>query len=105
MLARTCRSYKIKPSATAATQGTTGLTELTKSALIVGAFDLSLLWMGVQTFVTGRAVPILGEPPALRHASQVVLVEKLTSIPFLTKAPEPVLTHGGKSLPVSRMCR
>ena len=80
-------------------------TKLAKSALIVGAFYLPLLWVGVQAFVTGGAISVLGEPPTLRHASQVVFVEKLTGIPFLTKAPEPVLTHGGESLPVSRMCR
>jgi hypothetical protein len=85
--------------------GNDGPTKLTKSALIVGAFDLPLLWVGIQTFVTGGAVTVLGEPPALRHASQVVLVEKLTSIPFLTKASEPMLTHSGESLSVSRMCR
>jgi hypothetical protein len=59
--------------------------------------------MGVQALVTSGAVTILGEPPALRHAPEVVLVEKLTSVSLLTKASEPVLTYGGESLPVSRM--
>lgn len=79
--------------------------ELAKSPLIVRALNLPLFWMGVQALVTSRAIPILGEPPTLRHASEVVLVEKLTSVPFLTKASKPVLTYGGKSLPVSRMSR
>ena len=80
-------------------------TELAKSPLIVRALDLPLFWVGVQALITSRAIPILGEPPTLRHASEVVLVEKLTSVPLLTKASEPVLTYGGKSLPVSRMSR
>ena len=80
-------------------------TELAKSPLIVRALDLPLFWVGVQALVTSRAISILCEPPALRHASEVVLVEKLTRVPFLTKASEPVLTYGGKSLPVSRMSR
>jgi len=82
-----------------------GRTELAKSPLIVRALNSPLFWVGVQALVTSRAVSILGEPPALRHASEVVLVEKLTSVPLLTKASEPVLTYGGKSLPVTRMSR
>lgn len=78
-------------------------TELAKAPLIVRALNLPLFWVGVQALVTSRAISILGEPPTLGHASEVVLVEELTSIPFLTKASEPVLTYGGKSLPVSRM--
>jgi hypothetical protein len=80
-------------------------TELAKSPLIVRALNLPLFWVGVQALITSRAISILGEPPTLGHASEVVLVEKLTSIPFLTKASEPVLTYGGKSLPVSRVSR
>jgi len=80
-------------------------TELAKSPLIIRALNLPLFWVGVQALVTSRAISILGEPPALRHASEVVLVKKLTSVPFLAKASEPVLTYGGKSLPVSRMSR
>jgi hypothetical protein len=80
-------------------------TKLAKTAFIVGTLDLPLLWVSVQALVTGRAVPVLGKPPALRHAPEVVLVEKLTRIPFLTKASEPVLTDGGKALPVTRMSR
>jgi hypothetical protein len=78
-------------------------TELTKSALIVGAFDPPLFWVGIQTLVASRAISILGKPPTLWHAPEVVLVEKLTSVPFLTEASEPVFTYGGKPLPVSRM--
>lgn len=78
-------------------------TKLTKSALIVGAFDPPLLWVGIQTLVASRAISILGKPPTLWHAPEVVLVEKLTSVPFLTEASEPVFTYGGKPLPVSRM--
>jgi hypothetical protein len=78
-------------------------TKLAKSAIIVGAFDLPLFWVSVQALVTSRAVSIFREPPTLRHAPEVVLVEKLTSISFLTKASEPMLTYGGKPLPVSRM--
>ena len=80
-------------------------TKLAKSAFIVGAFDPPLLWVSVQALVTSRAVSIFREPPTFWHAPEVVLVEKLTSIPFLTKASEPMLTYGGKPLPVSRMCR
>jgi hypothetical protein len=80
-------------------------TKLAESALIVGAFYLPLFWVGVQTLVASRAIPILGEPPTLWHAPEVVLVEKFTGVPFLTEASEPVFTYGGKSLPVSRMCR
>jgi hypothetical protein len=80
-------------------------TELAKSPLIVRTLNLPLFWVGVQALVTSRAISILGEPPTLRHASKVVLVEKFTSVPFLTKASEPVLTYGGKSLPVPRMSR
>jgi len=80
-------------------------TELAKSSFIVRTLNLPLFWVGVQALVASRAISILGEPPTLRHASEVVLVEKLTSVPFLTKASEPVLTYGGKALPVSRMSR
>jgi hypothetical protein len=80
-------------------------TKVAKSAIVVGAFDLPLLRVSVQALVTSRAVSVFGEPPTLWHAPEVVLVEKLTSIPFLTKASEPVLTYGGKPLPVSRMSR
>ena len=80
-------------------------TELAKSAFVVGAFDLPLLWVSVQALVTSRAVPIFREPPTFWHAPEVVLVEKLTGIPFLTKTSEPMLTYGGKPLPVSRVSR
>ena len=80
-------------------------TELAKSPIVVRALNFPLFWVRVQALVTGGAVSVLGEPPTLWHAPEVVLVEKLTSVPFLTKAPKPVLTYGGKSLPVSRMSR
>ena len=80
-------------------------TKLAKPPLIVRALDPPLFWVCIQALVTSRAISILGEPPTLRHASEVVLVQKLTSVPFLTKASEPVLTYGGKSLSVSRMSR
>jgi hypothetical protein len=83
--------------------GNTLRTELAESAFIVGTFDFSLLWVRVQALVTSGAVSVLGEPPTLWHAPEVVLVEKLTSISFLTEPPKPVLTDSGKSFPVSRM--
>ena len=78
-------------------------TELAEPALVVRTFDFSLLWVCVQALVTSGAVSVLGEPPTLWHAPEVVLVEKFTSISFLTETSEPVLTDGGKSFPVSRM--
>ena len=56
------------------------LTKLTKSSLIIRALDSFLPWMDIQTLVTGLAVPKLGVPPALGHAPEVILVQKLASI-------------------------
>ena len=80
-------------------------TEFAESAFVVGTLDFPLLWVRVQALVTSGAVSVLGEPPTLWHTPEVVLVEELTSISFLTEPPKPVLTDSGKSLPVSRMGR
>ena len=65
-------------------QGRGELTKLAKAAVIVRTLDAALLGVSVETLVAGRAVAVLGVPPALGHAAQVVLVQELTCVALLT---------------------
>jgi len=80
-----------------------GRAKLAKAAFVIGTLDAPFLWMGIETLISRRAVPVLGEPPAFRHASQVVLVQKLACIALLAEAAEPMLAYGCESFAVSGM--
>ena len=59
-------------------------TELTEASVVIGALHPPLLGMRVETLVAGRAVAVLGVPPALGHAAEVVLMQELTCVALLT---------------------
>lgn len=80
------------------------LTELAEATFIVRAFDAAFLGMGVEALVAGGAVAVLGVPPALGHAPEIVLVEELTGIALFAEPSEPVLADGGESLAFARVC-
>lgn len=82
-----------------------GLTEPTEAAFIVRALDAAFFGVGVEALVAGGAVAVLGVPPALGHAPEIVLVEELTRIALLAEPSEPVLADGGESLAFARMGR
>ena len=68
-----------------------GLTQFTEASLVVWTLYLALLRVGVQALIAGRAVAVLGVPPALGHAPQVVLVQELTRVALLAEPAQPVL--------------
>jgi hypothetical protein len=76
-------------------------TELAEPAVIVRTLDLTLLRMRIQALVSRRAVSVLGIPPALRHAPEVVLVQELARVAFLTQPAQPMLTHGREALTIA----
>ena len=61
-----------------------GLTELAEAAVVVRALDLALLRVRVEALVARGAVAVLGVPPALGHAAEVVLMQELTCVALLT---------------------
>jgi len=79
-------------------------TELAEAPLVIWALDTTLLRMGVKTLVARGTVSVLGVPPALGHAPEVVLVQELTRIAFLTESAQPVLTNGRESLALAGVC-
>ena len=60
--------------------------------------------MRVQTLVARGAVAVLGVPPALGHAPEVVLVQELTCVALLTQPAEPEFADGGEAFPFTRVC-
>ena len=70
-----------------------GLTQFTEASLVVWTLYLALLRVGVQALIARRAVAVLGIPPALGHAPEIVLVQELTRIALFAKAAEPVLAN------------
>ena len=82
-----------------------GLTQSTEASLVVWTLYLALLRVGVQALIAGRAVAILGVPPAFRHAPEVVFMKELACVPLFAEATKPVLTYGGQSLTLTRVCR
>lgn len=87
VLARTCR------------------TKLAEATLVIRALYPPLLRMRVQTLVSGRAVAIFREPPALGHAPQVVLVQEFARIALFAEAAQPVLADRGEAFTLARVCR
>lgn len=79
------------------------LTQFTEPSIVIGTLDPSFLWMCIQTFVSGRTVAILRVPPALWHSPEIIFMQELTGISFLTKSTEPMFTHCGKSLALARV--
>lgn len=49
--------------------------------------------MEIQAFLAITAIPVPGEEAALRHAPQVVLVQKLAVLPLLAQPAQPMLAH------------
>ena len=82
-----------------------GLTQFTEASLVVWTLYLALLRVGVQALIAGRAVAVLGVPPAFGHAPEVVFMKELACVPLLAEATKPVLTYGGQSLTLTRVCR
>jgi len=79
------------------------LTQLAKSSVIVRTFNFPLFRVSVQTFVPGRTVPVLREPPTFWHAPKVVLVQKLARVTLLTESTQPMFANGCQTLSVPRM--
>ena len=62
----------------------TGRTKLAEASVVVRTLDPPLLRVRVETLVAGRTVVVLGEPPALGHAAEVLLVQELTCVALIT---------------------
>ncbi len=59
-------------------------TEFAEASVVVWTLHPPLLRMCIQTLVARGTVAVLGVPPALGHAAQVVLVQELTCVALLT---------------------
>lgn len=49
--------------------------------------------MEIQALLAITTIPVTREETALRHAPQVVLVQKLAVLPLLAQPAEPMLAH------------
>ena len=61
-----------------------------------------------ELVISGKSLvclAVLGIPPALGHAPEVVFMKELACVPLLAEATKPVLTYGGQSLTLTRVCR
>lgn len=82
---------EIFPVSQRLTYKTQSPTKLAESPFVIGAFDPPFLRMGVQTLVACRTIAVLGVPPAFWHSPQVVLMQELALVAFLTQPTQPVL--------------
>ena len=78
-------------------------TELAEPSVIVRTLHPPLLRMRVQTLVARGTVAVLGVPPALGHAPEVVLVQELARVALLAQAAQPVLAHRREPLALARV--
>ena len=76
-------------------------TQPAKATVVIGTLDFTFLWMGIETFISGRTVTILCKPVTLGHAPEVIFMEKLAGITFFAKAAKPMFADGRDTLSIA----